>query len=150
MISILVIAHAPLASALASVATHTYADCGASLRALDVHPGESVEEVEAAARALMAEANSAGTLVFVDVFGATPSNAATRLLDSAEVRVVAGVNVPMFGRTLYYGTSDSLDTLVARALSGATQGVMPVTLSRPQNQAQKPTAHDQAKRQDQQ
>ena len=28
MISILVIAHAPLASALASVATHTYADCG--------------------------------------------------------------------------------------------------------------------------
>jgi len=150
MISILVIAHAPLASALASVAAHTYTDCGATLRALDVQPGDSVETVEAAARALMAEGPVAGTLVFVDVFGATPSNAATRLLDSADVRVVAGVNVPMLWRTLCYGTGDSLDTLVARALSGASQGVMPVTVARPQNQAQKPATHDQAKRQDQQ
>jgi PTS system ascorbate-specific IIA component len=151
MISILIIAHAPLASALASVAAHTYAECGASLRALDVQPGDSVETVETAARALMAQGPAAaGTLVFVDVFGATPSNAATRLLDSTEVRVVAGVNVPMLWRTLCYGTGDSLDTLVARAMSGASQGLMPVTVSRPQNQAQKPVTHDQAKRQDQQ
>jgi len=150
MISILIIAHAPLASALAEVAAHTYPDCATSLRWLDVHPSDSAEAVEASARELLAQANSAGTLVFVDVFGATPSNAATRLLDSADVRVVAGVNVPMLWRALCYGMAESLDTLVARALAGAAQGVMPVTLSKPQNQAQKPAGHDQTNHHDQQ
>lgn len=150
MISILIIAHAPLASALAEVAAHTYPDCAASLRALDVRPGDSADSVEAVARGMLAQPGSTGTLIFVDVFGATPANAASRLLDDPNVRVVAGVNVPMLWRTLCYGSADSLDTMVARAAAGATQGVMPVTVSRPQNQAQKPAAHDQTKRHDQQ
>ena len=150
MISILIIAHAPLASALAEVAAHAYPDCAASLRAVDVHSGDGADAVEAAARKLLDQADSAGTLVFVDVFGATPGNAATRLLDRADVRVVAGVNVPMLWRTLCYGTADSLDTLVARALVGATQGVMPVTLLKPQNQFQTPAGHDSPNRDDQQ
>jgi PTS system ascorbate-specific IIA component len=152
MTSILIIAHTPLASALAAVAEHTYPDCGALLRALDVQPGDSVDAVEASARALLGAAgvDGSGTLVFVDVFGATPCNAATRLLDRADVRLVAGVNVPMLWRTLCYGTRESLDTMVARAVAGAAQGVMPVTLTRPQTQAQKTPTSDQAKRHDQQ
>ncbi len=154
MTSILIIAHHPLASALAAVAAHTYPDCGALLRTLDVQPGDSVDTVEASARAILstagASAGEGGTLVFVDAFGATPCNAATRLLDRADVRVVAGVNVPMLWRTLCYGTRESLDTMVARAVAGATQGVMPVTVTRPQTQAQKTPTHDQAKRHDQQ
>jgi len=150
MISILIIAHAPLASALAEVAAHAYPDCAASLRALNVHSGDGADAVEAAARELLDQSDSAGTLVFVDVFGATPGNAATRLLDRPDVRVVAGVNVPMLWRTLCYGTADSLDALVARALVGATQGVMPVTVLKPQNQFQTPTGHDSSNRDDQQ
>ncbi len=149
MTSILIIAHAPLASALAAVAAHTYPDCGALLRTLDVQDGDSVDAVEAAARGLIGGSVD-GTLVFVDAFGATPCNAATRLLDRPNVRVVAGVNVPMLWRTLCYGTRESLDTMVARAVAGATQGVMPVTVTRPQTQAQKTPNHDQAKRHDQQ
>jgi len=151
MTSILIIAHAPLASALAAVAAHTYPDCGASLRAMDVQPGDSVDTVEASARDLIGGPGvDGGTLVFVDAFGATPCNAATRLLDRADVRVVAGVNVPMLWRTLCYGTRESLDTMVARAVAGATQGVMPVSVTRPQTQAQKTPSHDQTERHDQQ
>ena len=58
------------------------------------------------------------------------------------VKVVAGVNVPMLWRSLCYA-DEPLDALVARAVAGATQGVMQVAVSRPQNQAFKPGANDQ-------
>jgi mannose PTS system EIIA component len=148
--TILIIAHAPLASALKAVAQHAYPDCAASLEALDVHSGNDVEQIEASARAVLAKHANTPVLVFVDAFGASPCNAATRLLDDPLVRVVAGVNVPMLWRTLCYGTDEPVDTLVARSVAGATQGVMPVTVPRPQNQTQRTSIHDQAGRHDQQ
>ena len=68
---------------------------------------------------------------------ATRRDAAARQSAAA---VVAGVNVPMLWRTLCYGTNEPLDALVARAVAGATQGVMQVTASRPQNQTHKASA----------
>lgn len=150
MTLILIIAHAPLASALKSVAQHTYPDCASALEVLDVLPGADVEQIEAAARALLQRHAGSETLIFVDAFGATPCNAAMRLLDNAQTRLVAGVNVPMLWRTLCYGPDGSLDALVERAVAGATQGVIPVTVARPQNQTQRASPHDQAGRIDQQ
>jgi mannose PTS system EIIA component len=150
MTSILIIAHAPLASALKTVAEHSYPDCASSLEVLDVSAGDDVDRIEASARALLSRHAGADALIFVDAFGASPCNAAMRLLDSPQRRVVAGVNVPMLWRTLCYGTNEPLDTLVTRAVAGATQGVMPVTVSRPQNQTQRSSVHDQADRHDQQ
>jgi mannose PTS system EIIA component len=129
MPQILVVAHAPLASALRSVAEHTFPDCHQNLHALDVSPEMSAEDVETAARALMAtcplsEAEQ-GWLVLTDVFGATPSNAAQRLA-AAEVRVVCGVNVPMLWRSLCYA-SQPLDVLADRALTGAAAGIIAVS-----------------------
>jgi PTS system ascorbate-specific IIA component len=147
--TILIIAHAPLASALKAVAQHAYPDCAAALEALDVHGGNDVEQIEVAARAVLERHAHRPTLVFVDAFGASPCNAATRLLDDPQVRVVAGVNVPMLWRTLCYGTKETLDALVVRAVAGATQGVMPVTASPPQNQTLRPSPNDQAGRHDQ-
>ncbi len=149
MPAILIIAHAPLASALKAVATHVYPDCARIVEALDVLPDVPIEEVEAQARALMGRAPGAETLVFTDVFGATPCNAAQRLADTPLVRVVAGVNVPMLWRCLCYA-NESLEAMAARAVSGAMQGVMQVATSRPQNQTLKPGANDQDHRHHQQ
>jgi PTS system ascorbate-specific IIA component len=149
MTSVLIIAHVPLASALKAVALHAYPDCAAQVHALDVARDASAEQVEAHARAFMASQPEGDTLVFTDVFGATPCRGATLLLGNPRVRVVAGVNVPMLWRTLCYGTRESLDVLVARAVAGASQGVMPVTASPPQNQAARAPSHDQAGRHDQ-
>lgn len=148
MTTLLIIAHAPLASALKTVAEHTYPDCAAVLRVLDVDDGAGVDAVEAQARALLGQRTGEDTLVFVDVFGATPCNAAARLLDDGRTRIVTGVNVPMLWRTLCYGTAEPVDALVARATAGAVQGVMPVTPSRPQTQ--RPLIHDPNDRNDQQ
>ncbi len=149
MTTVLIIAHAPLASALRAVAQHAYPDCAADVQALDVTRDASAEQVEADARAMIADRAEAETLVFTDVFGATPCRGAALLLGNPRVRVVAGVNVPMLWRTLCYGTQEPLDALVARAVAGATQGVMPVTASPPQNQTLRAASNDQAGRHDQ-
>lgn len=137
MPGILIIAHAPLASALKSVAMHAYPDCAQRIEALDVAADESVDAAEAEARACLQRVASPDALVFTDVFGATPCNAAQRLATNPHVRVLAGVNIPMLWRCLCY-ESDGLDAMVERAVNGAMKGVMPVATARPQNQTLRP------------
>lgn len=124
MTGLLLIAHAPLASALAAVAQHTFPNCTAQLAALDVTPDMSIDEAEAQARALLLAKGQGDVLVLTDVFGATPCNAAQRLQDEAgHVRVLSGVNVPMLWRSLCY-SSEPLEVLVARALEGGARGMV--------------------------
>lgn len=149
MPGLLIIAHAPLASSLKAVAQHTFPDCGRRLEALDVSPDQTVEEIETRARELLALVGSPDVVIFTDVFGATPCNVAQRLADGLHVKVIAGVNVPMLWRSLCYA-DEPIDAVVARAVAGATQGVMQVATSKPQNQANKPGANDQDQHQHQQ
>lgn len=135
MTRLVVVAHEPLAASLQAVARHVYPDCGAQLSAVDVPAGAGLAEAEAAVRRALAPAIEAGdeVLVLVDVFGATPCNAALAVAEGKRVRVVAGVNVPMLWRTLCYA-SQPLDELVGRAVAGAAQGVMQIGSARRQNQ----------------
>jgi mannose PTS system EIIA component len=149
MPGLLIIAHAPLASSLKAVAKHVYPDFSAPLQALDVNPDMSPDQIESQARALLQSVQDPDALILTDVFGATPSNVAQRLADGTNVKVVTGVNVPMLWRSMCYA-AEPLDALVARAVTGATQGVMQVAVSRPQNQASKPLGDDQDQRHDQQ
>jgi PTS system mannose-specific IIA component len=152
MPGLLIIAHAPLASSLKAVAEHTFPECARVLQALDVAPETPIEEVEAQARELLALVRNPEALIFTDVFGATPCNVAQRLASSvegAQIKVIAGVNVPMLWRSLCYA-EEPLDMLAARAVAGATQGVMQVAITRPQNQAFKPGANDQGQHSHQQ
>lgn len=126
MTIVLIVAHAPLASSLKAVAEHAYCDVTVEVHALDVAPDATADTVAAEARSCIERCGDVDVLVFADVFGATPCRGAMLLLSSPRVRVVAGVNVPMLWRTLCYGTNDPLDTLVARAIAGANQGVLAV------------------------
>jgi len=148
MPGLLIIAHAPLASSLKAVAEHAYPDCAARLAALDVLPNVPIEEVEAQARQILERQGAPELLIFTDVFGATPCNIAQRLADGVRIKVVTGVNVPMLWRTLGH-CDEPLETVLARAIAGATQGVMQVATSRPQNQTLKARGNDQGDRQDQ-
>lgn len=145
----MIIAHAPLASALMAVAQHTFADCAMPLEALDVPPEMPFEEIESRAREMLARVRNPEALVFTDVFGATPCNVAQRLADGTQVKVVAGVNVPMLWRSLCYA-GEPLDAVIVRAMAGAMQGVMQVATTRPQTQSAKLGRHDQKDAQDQQ
>lgn len=144
MACLLIIAHAPLASALQAVALHVYPDCGRQLAALDVAAGMAPEQVVEQARAVLKALASEEALILTDVFGATPCNAAREVADGARVRVVAGVNVPMLWRALCYAGLP-VDELVARAVAGGGQGVMSVGATPRQNQGSAVQDDDQVK-----
>lgn len=130
MPGILVIAHAPLASALVSASRHVYSrdPCVASRRliALDVAPDADVETATAQARIGLAEADRGdGVLVLTDLLGATPGKVAASLADPGRVAVVSGASMPMLLRALCYSASN-LEDVVEKALHGAAQGAQQV------------------------
>ncbi|WP_101102979.1 PTS sugar transporter subunit IIA [Macromonas bipunctata] len=125
MNGILIIAHAPLASALRLGLLHVFPDAAACVQALDVPADEAPETTLQHARSAQASLGTPGTLVLADVFGATPCNVASQLVDGVHSRLLTGVNLPMLLRATCY-RHEPLDELVARALQGATQGVMSV------------------------
>lgn len=140
MNGILIIAHAPLASALRQCVAHVFTDNPEGVVALDVQPNTPPEETLAQARIMLAQLGSTDALVLADVFGATPCNVAQKLVDGVHSKLITGVNLPMLLRTVSY-RHETLDALVARALIGATQGVMQVAITAPQNQNRR--NHDQ-------
>jgi PTS system mannose-specific IIA component len=148
MNAILLIAHAPLANALRQCALHVFPDCGGTVMAIDVQPNLSPEETLATARIALEQLARVpqvkGVLVLTDIFGATPSNVAQRLVDGVTSRLITGVNLPMLLRSVSY-RHEPLETLVSRAVVGGTQGVMQVAVTAPQNQARRnhdPEEHD--------
>jgi len=151
MNAILIIGHAPLAHALRQCALHVFPDCESALAAIDVQPNLSPEETLATARIAMAQlaqpAAVKGVLVLTDIFGATPSNVAQKLVDGVTSRLITGVNLPMLLRAVSY-RHEPLEALVSRAVVGGTQGVMQVAVTAPQNQPRR--SHDQDNYNDQQ
>ena len=148
MNGIFIIAHAPLASALRQCVLHVFPDATDAVTALDVQPNMPPEETLQQARILMQQSPHAQTLVVTDVFGATPCNVAQKLIDGVRSKLITGVNLPMLLRTVSY-RHESLDALISRAMIGATQGVIQVAVTAPQNQARR-SSHDQDHRDHQQ
>ncbi len=146
MNAILIIGHAPLAHALRQCALHVFPDCGATVSAIDVQPNLSPEETLATARIAMSQLARVpqvkGVLVLTDIFGATPSNVAQKLVDGVTSRLITGVNLPMLLRAVSY-RHETLDALVSRAVIGGTQGVMQVAVTAPQNQPRRKHDPDQ-------
>ena len=140
MNGIFIIAHAPLASAFRQCVLHVFPENAVGVAALDVLPNMPPEETLAQARIMLAQIGLPKTLVLTDIFGATPCNVAQKLVDGVNTRLLTGINLPMLLRAVSY-RREPLDTLVTRALAGATQGVMQVAITAPQNQVQR--KHDQ-------
>jgi mannose PTS system EIIA component len=128
MNSILIIAHAPLASALRSAGLHVFPDAASRIAAIDVPAMASPEQTLAAAQQLLAEARCngiAGMLVMSDVVGATPCNVAQKLLSGPEMRCVAGASLPMLLRAITYW-QEPLAVMAEKALVGAAQGAIAI------------------------
>ncbi len=159
MAGILIIAHAPFATALRDCISHIYGGLPARIGAIDVTPDCDPVKVVAQANAeieRLREDN--GALVLTDMFGATPGNIATQLAQPGRVEVVAGVNLPMLMRTLCYRNTTTIAELPEKALGGGASGMMKIASTAPQNQRPFPSdpnandggpAHGPARLQDQ-
>jgi PTS system ascorbate-specific IIA component len=126
MNAILLIAHAPLASALRAGALHVFPDADAVVQALDVQAVDTPEDTLARVRGVLATLPvGRGVLVLADMCGATPCNVAQRLGEDEHTRLLAGVNLPMLLRALSY-RHEPLDEMTRKALDGGVRGIVPV------------------------
>lgn len=123
MNAVLVIAHAPLATALREAALHVLADAAVDVVAVDVDAQASPEQtLQAAQQALVALGERDGVLVLADVLGATPCNVAARLRGHERMHLLCGVNLPMLLRALSY-RHEPLEIMSQRAREGGVRGI---------------------------
>jgi len=125
MIGLLIVSHGTFGESLIHSASHVLGRRPPYLRQLGVTVHDEPDAILPVAEDLVRYLDQGkGVLVMTDVFGATPSNIASRLLKPGRIDGVAGVNLPMLIRALTYREEADLATLVAKSLSGATEGVV--------------------------
>jgi len=123
-VGLLIITHDGLGHALLETVTTTLGCCPLEVRLLSVSRNVDPDAQIAQARQLAREIDHGdGLLVLTDIYGSTPSNIACRLQDLPEVRVVAGINLPMLFRIFNYPEL-GLDAITEKALSGGRDGVI--------------------------
>lgn len=124
MIGIFLITHGTLGESLIQCACHVLNRRPPQIVQLGLASQDDPLDILPQARQMLAWVdNGHGVLVLTDVFGATPSNVAMKLLQPGRVEGIAGVNLPMLLRVLTYRDRD-METVLQRAVSGACDGVM--------------------------
>ncbi len=89
---------------------------------MDCNTDEMLEQV----RSTLQKLNSGeGVLILTDMYGATPSNIASELLNPERV-LVSGVNLPMLVRVMNY-PGLKLNDLAEKAVSGGQDGILALT-----------------------
>jgi PTS system mannose-specific IIA component len=127
MIGILVIAHGTLGESLIHCASHVMGTRPPLMRQLGVGTHDDPGTLLPQAQRLVKELDEGqGVLILSDIYGATPCNMVSKLLEPGRVEGVAGVNLPMLVRALTY-RNENLKTLVEKALSGGREGVVHFT-----------------------
>ena len=95
-----------------------------NVRVVNVYRDSAPETIVEMARTAVSEMDTGdGVLILTDLFGATPTNIATKLYGEHRVAIIAGVNLPMLIRTLNYPSLD-LDLLAEKAYSGGRDGIV--------------------------
>jgi PTS system ascorbate-specific IIA component len=124
MIGIFLITHGSLGESLVQCACHVLNKRPPQVVQLGVSGQDDPLDALPLARALLRLVDTGeGVLVLTDVFGATPSNVALKLLEPGRVEGVAGVSLPMLLRALTYREKD-METLITKAISGGRDGVL--------------------------
>jgi len=127
MIGILIVSHGAFGEALIHSASHVLGKRPLYLRQVGITVHDEPEAVLPQAEDLIRFLDQGeGVLILTDIYGATPSNIAARLLSPGRVEGVAGLNLPMLIRALTY-RDKGLAVAVEKALSGGTEGVLHMT-----------------------
>jgi PTS system mannose-specific IIA component len=99
-----------------------------NLIAVNVLPEDSLLELREKVKEAVKEVKtSSGVIIFTDIFGGSPTNASNYLLLSERVKVVTGVNLPMFLEILT-NRDKSLEDLVHIACWAGNKGIQTVQI----------------------
>ena len=124
MIGILLVTHGTYGEALIQNVCHVLNKRPSRIAQLGVAAQDDPLDLLPLAKLLLNEVDGGeGVLVMTDIYGASPSNLAMKLLEPGRVEGVAGVNLPMLLRAITY-REKGMETMLAKAVSGGRDGVM--------------------------
>jgi len=124
VIGVLLVTHGEIGTAMLASASQILGGTPPQVATLSVWRHDDPDDLVLRARELVETIDAGdGVLVLTDIFGATPGNVVSRLLDDHHVEGVSGVSLPMLLRVLT-SRNGVLDTAVKRALSGGAEGVV--------------------------
>ena len=130
MIGILIVSHGAFGESLIHSASHVLGKRPLFLRQVGVTVHDDPDQILPVAEDLIRFLDQGqGVLVLTDIYGATPSNIAAKVLKPGRVEGIAGVNLPMLIRALTY-REEPLEAVMEKALTGATEGIRRMTQPR--------------------
>jgi len=122
-ISILLITHEQIGSALLDAVIHTLGKLPLPTTVVPVDFGTDPDVlIERLQQYLDTLAQNDGVLILTDLFGSTPCNIANRL-NNPDIQVITGLNLPMLIRIMNYPELD-LTSLAYKAVSGGREGII--------------------------
>jgi PTS system mannose-specific IIA component len=119
-VAILLLTHEEMGNALIATAHHILGRMALTVEAHAIPPGSDIETALNVSRAHLRGLDAGdGVLVLTDVYGATPSNVAEKLVvDGVPIRRVSGLNLPMLLRVLNYAEQPLAELAQTAALGG--------------------------------
>jgi PTS system mannose-specific IIA component len=134
MIGILIVTHGEIGKSLLESATQILGARPAQVSTLSVWRQDDPDDLVLRARELMDQIDAGnGVLILTDIFGATPGNVVSKLLQDGKVEGVSGVSLPMLLRVLTgrNGANPAgLSVLVQRAMTGGAEGLVHMNTDR--------------------
>jgi PTS system mannose-specific IIA component len=124
MIGVLIVTHGEIGTALLHSAGQILDSELRQVATLSVWRQDDPDDLILRARELVEGIDAGdGVLILTDIFGATPGNVVSRLLEDGRIEGVSGVSLPMLLRVLT-SRNGSLPAAVQRAKSGGADGVV--------------------------
>jgi PTS system ascorbate-specific IIA component len=124
MIGLFLITHSSYGESLIQCACHVLNTRPPQIAQLGVSAQDDpLDALPLAERMLTLVDSGKGVLIMTDIFGATPSNIAMKLLKPGKIEGIAGVNLPMLLRALTY-RDKGMEILVTKAIAGGRDGVI--------------------------
>ena len=130
MIGVLLVTHGEVGTSLLSSASQIIGEEPPQVATLSVWRHDDPDDLILRARELLDGIDAGdGVLVLTDIFGATPGNVVSRLLEDGHIEGVSGLSLPMLLRVLT-SRDGSLAVAVQRALSGGAEGLVHMNTDR--------------------
>jgi mannose PTS system EIIA component len=134
MIGILIVTHGEIGKSLLDSATQILGARPTQISTLSVWRQDDPDDLVLRARELMDQIDAGdGVLILTDIFGATPGNVVSKLLQDGRVEGVSGASLPMLLRVLTGRNGSNpatLGVLVQRAMSGGAEGLVHMNTDR--------------------
>ncbi|MGF6146917.1 EIIAB-Man [Kingella potus] len=129
MIGIIIVTHETLGKAYAQLADHFFSEIPECVRILGVERTEDHESIIRRTCQMIGSLGAPhGVLVLTDIFGATPCNAARKLVVPQQVAMLTGLNAPMLIKAVQYcGSADNLEQFTESVRLAALNGIIAIT-----------------------